>query len=266
VADRLTITTGVLRDARRSLLGWALALGAVSFIYGAFYPAIGADQMQEMVELMPEGLASALGYDQLGSAAGYLSATVFGLLGPILLLVFAIGTGARLIAGEEEDGTLELELTHPVGRRRILAERLLALLASVVGLIAVLVAVILTLVATVELTGVTIGNVLAAALGLLLLVVAFGSLALAVGAATGRRAVGLGAAAALAGLSYVADAVGGMVEEVAWLTDVSPFSWYLAGQPLESGVDVAGFAALGGLTVVATVFALVTFARRDLGT
>ena len=39
---------------------------------------------------------------------------------PLLLLVYAIGAGSRAIAGEEESGTLDLLLAHPLSRRRSL--------------------------------------------------------------------------------------------------------------------------------------------------
>ena len=81
MADRLTILRGVLTDGRRSLVLWAFALAAVCGIYVSFYPAVGDDQLQSMVDALPPDLSAALGYDQLGSASGYLGATVFGLLG-----------------------------------------------------------------------------------------------------------------------------------------------------------------------------------------
>lgn len=258
------IVAGTLRERRRALLGWGVALAVIALIYVSFYPLVGDDQMAEMAEMMPEGMAEALGYDRLGDAAGYLTATVFGLLGPALLLVFAIGAGARLLAGQEEDGTLELELTHPVARRSIYAQRLLALWAMIAALLVVLTVVSLLLVAAFDMD-VTTGGVLAAGLGLLLFVLAHGTLALAVGAATGRRVVALGAAAGVAVLGYIADALGPMVEGFSWLTSISPWSWYLAPDPIASGLEAGGVLLLVALTVVAAVAGLARYDRRDLG-
>jgi ABC-2 type transport system permease protein len=266
VAETFAVLSGVLRDQRRSLGLWGLALTAVTLIYVSFYPAVGGDEMASMVESMPEGLSTALGYDQLGSAAGYLTSTVYGLLGPALLLVFGIGKGARLVAGLEEEGGLELELTAPVSRRQVVLERFAGLLASLAALVAVVAAVTLALRAAIDLEDVTAGGILATSLGLLLLTAAFASLTFAAGAATGRRGLALGVGAGLAVVSYVADAIGTIVEDAAWLVDVSPWSWYLAGDPMTAGVDPIGFGLLGAVTLVAAVVALVTFDRRDLGT
>jgi ABC-2 type transport system permease protein len=263
-AERFPVLASVLRDRRRSLVGWAVALAAVSAMYVAFWPAMGdGAEMQALVDNMPEGLATALGYDAIGSAAGYLESTIFGLLGPALLLVFAIGTGARLVAGEEEDGTLELELAHPVGRLRVLGERLAALVLAIAGLSLAVFAVTLAVATGLEMDVTAVG-IAAASTGMLLLAVTFGCIALGVGAATGRRALALAVAAGLAVLTYIADAVAPLVDWGGWLEVVSPFSWYLGGDPLVAGFDAGGLAALAALAAVATAAGMARFGRRDL--
>ena len=47
------------------------------------------------------------------SGAGYLGSELFAFMVPLLLLIAAIGAGARAIAGEEERGTLDLLLANP---------------------------------------------------------------------------------------------------------------------------------------------------------
>jgi ABC-2 type transport system permease protein len=258
-----SVLLDVLRDRRRSLVGWTVALAIVSTIYVSFYPLVGEEQMLDMADMIPEDIAAALGYDQLGDAAGYLSATVFGLLGPALLMVFAIGAGARLVAGNEEDGTLELELTHPVARRTVYVERLAGLWVSTAILATVTGAVSWLWVVGLDMEVSTIG-VLAGTVGLLLLALAFGTVAFAVGAATGRRAVGLAVGAGLAVASYMADAIGPLVG-ADWVTTFSPWSWYLGNDPIAEGFDPVGFGLLTVLILVAAVAGAVRMERRDLG-
>jgi ABC-2 type transport system permease protein len=258
-----SVLLGVLRDQRRSLVGWAIALAAVSFVYVGFYPLIGEEQMLDMAEMLPEDLAVALGYDQLGDAPGYITASVYGLLAPALLLVFAIGAGARFVAGQEEDGTLELELTHPVSRRSIYLERLLGLWAAAALLVAATAVVTALLVLVLDME-VTMTGLLAGSVGLLLLTLVFGTIAFAAGAATGRKVVGLAAGAGLAVAAYIADAIGPLVGGDL-VTAVSPWSWYLANDPLREGFDPAGFGLLAALALVAALAGLVRMQRRDLG-
>jgi ABC-2 type transport system permease protein len=258
------VTRWVLREQRRSLVLWAIALGAISAMYLSFYPYYGDNaEMEALIEQLPEALTVGMGWDRIATAAGYLESTVYALLGPALLLVFGIGAGARLVAGEEEAGTLELEASAPVSRRSLLLQRFAVLALQLAVLCAALALVTLALVAALGLD-VDAGSVLAATLGLYLFVLAMATVTLAVGAVTGRRAVALGVGAGLAVLAYVANAVAPLTAGTDWLEAVSPFAWYVGGDPLVAGVDPVGFGALLGLTLVALAVALVWFERRDL--
>jgi ABC-2 type transport system permease protein len=253
----------LLRTQRRAIVGWSLALAAVAGIYVSFYPAIGEEQMADMAAMMPEDLAVAMGYDRMGDAAGYLTSTVFGLLGPALLLVCAIGLGARLIAGAEEDGSLELEFAAAVPRRTIYLERLLAVWAQLVVLVIVLAAATALLVVGLDIDA-TVRGVLAGSAGLLVFVLLHGTLAYAAGAVTGRRGLAIGIAATIAVVGYIADAIGPMVSGAGWLETVSPWHWFLAGDPVSTGRVPGGVAVLALVTIAVAALGWVRFSRRDL--
>lgn len=259
---RLEVLAGVVREQRRAWLFWAVAVAAVTAMYVALYPSMGGMDLENVIQNMPEALVTALGYDRIATAPGYITSTVYGLLGPILLLVFAIGLGARLVGGQEEDGTLELELTAPVTRRAILLERLGALWLGLLTLVAVIAATAIAIVLAMEID-VGVGPLLAGSAGLLLLTGGFGTVAFGLGAATGRRAVALGAAAGLAVLAYVFNAIGPLLD-ADWMLAVSPFSWYLDADPLVEGLAWWRIALLAGLSIVFGAFGYVRFLRRDL--
>jgi len=264
VAPPGSVLRWVLREQRRSLLLWSLAVAAVSGIYASFYDVMDASEMDALIGSMPEGLIAALGYDQLGSAAGFLESTVYALLGPILLLVFGIAFAARTLAGGEEDGSLELELTSAVSRRRVVLERYAVLVIQLAVAVTVLSGVVLAVVVTIGMD-LALSGLIAAGLGLLLLVTALSTVAFAVGAATGRRVIGLAAGAGVAVVGYVANALAPLAEDGRWLEAISPFAWFLAGDPLVDGIDMVGFGALGLAAVVALAVGVFTFERRDLG-
>jgi len=253
-----------LSRQRRAILGWAIALAAVAGIYIPFYPAMGGGELQSIVDTLPPDLVSALGYDRIGTPAGYLTSTVFGLLGPALLLVFGIGLGARTIAGDEEAGALELAASAPVRRDLLLAGRIIALHTQV-ALLALVTFVVTALLSQVVGMDVTLSGIAAASVGLNLLVIAFATVTLAAGAASGRRGVAVAVGAGTAVASFIANALSGIVERGDLLERISPFSWYLAGDPVAQGVDIVGFALLGVVTFIAWGIAYVSFQRRDLG-
>ncbi len=248
----------------RSIIGWALALGAVAGIYVPFYPAMGGGELQSIVDTLPPDLISALGYDRIGTPEGYLTSTVFGLLGPALMLVFGIGLGARTIAGEEEAGMLELAASAPVRRDVLLAGRIIAVHTQV-ALLALFTFVVTALLSRAVGMDVALSGIASAAVGLNLLVIAFATVTLAAGAATGRRGVAVAVGAGAAVTAFIADALSGIVARGDVLERLSPFSWYLAGDPVAQGFDIVGYGLLGVMTFVAWGVAHVGFVRRDLG-
>ncbi|MCL7457749.1 ABC transporter permease subunit [Micromonospora echinofusca] len=256
--------TKALYDARRSLFGWTVSIVAVGAMYASFWPTMQTPEMTKALEAYPEGLLEAFNYSDLTSAAGYLGSAVYGLLVPLLVAVFAIAAGARAVAGDEEAGTLDLVLAHPVGRTRLV---LLRLAAVAVGIVAVAVLLGLAMVALSgpsQFDGIGVGGFAAMTLHLALFGLAFAALAFAVGAATGRRAVALGVSAAVAVLGYLANSVLPQVRGLAWARELSPFHWYLGGSPLLDGVQPVGALLLAGATVALAAVGAVTFARRDI--
>jgi ABC-2 type transport system permease protein len=253
-----------LARRRRSMLGWSVALAAVAGIYVPFYPAMGGSELQAIVDTLPPDLISAMGYDRIGTPEGYLTSTVFGLLGPALLLVFGIGLGARTIAGEEETGVLELAASAPVRRDVLLAGRVIAMHTQI-AILALVTFAVTAMLSRAFGMGVAVSGIAAASVGLNLLVIAFATITLAAGAISGRRSTAVAVGAGTAVAAFIADALSGIVERGDLLERISPLSWYLAGDPVAEGVDVVGFALLGALTFLAWGSAHMVFRRRDLG-
>ncbi|WDZ84587.1 ABC transporter permease subunit [Micromonospora cathayae] len=258
--------TKALYDARRSLAGWALAIVAVGTLYASFWPTMQTPEMARAMQAYPQELLAAFNYRDLTSAAGYLGSAVYGLLVPLLVAVLAIAAGTRAVAGDEEAGTLDLVLAHPVGRVRLALHRFAAVAVGVVGVAVLLGAAMVALGGAVDFAGVTVGGFAAMTVHLALFGVVFAALAFAVGAATGRRAAALGAGAGVAVLGYLANSVFPQVQALSWTRDGSPFHWYLGGDPLVHGVQPGGLLALLATTGVLVAAGTWWFTRRDLGT
>ncbi len=258
------VFTRSIWDARRSLPGWTVAIAAVGVMYAALWPTMRSPEMTDALAAYPEGMLSAFNSTDLATAQGYLGGAVYGLLVPLLVAVFAIAAGARGIAGDEDAGTLDLVLAHPVSRRTVAVQRFGALLAGVAVVALVLLAAMLALRGPFELGDVAAGGLVAINLQLALFGACLGALAFAVGAATGSRAAALGAGAGAAVLAYLANSVFPQVAALSWTRTVSPFHWYLGGSPLTDGVQWGGVAALTATTLVLAAAGTVAFTRRDL--
>ncbi len=253
-----------LRDQRRSLLGWTIAITAVGVVYAAFWPLMVSPEMKAAMDAFPPELLEALGYTDITSPVGYVGSTTFGLLGPALIIVFAASVGGSAIAGEEESGRLDLTLAHPVSRWSVALQRFAAI---VVGMVLVGVVLALALVAIsgpAQFEDLSPANLMAASLHLSLLGILFAALGLGVGAATGRRSLAFAAVAIVAIGGFLGNNLGPMVAELAWLRDISPFHYYSGGQPLRNGVQLGDAAVLAGASLVLVAVGGFLFDRRDV--
>jgi ABC-2 type transport system permease protein len=262
-----SVFSKTLRDHRRALVGWSIGLVGVALMYSAFYPSIvdNARALSTYLKTFPEPLQRAFfGSDvDFISPGGYLQTELFGFFGPILMLVFAIGTGARAIAGEEEDRSLDLLLSTPLARSRVVRDKALALIAGAAILAAVVWAALLVIGPPFDLDP-GFANIGAACSMLFLLAVTFGMVALAAGCATGQRGRAVAIAAGLAAAMWILDVLAPSVEAIAWLQKLSAFYYYDENTPVKHGLVPLNIAVLAGASAVAYVVAVTTFERRDL--
>ena len=253
-----------LRDQERAFIAWGVGIAAVAVMYAAFYPSVrdSAGALQKYLENLPDALKNLLGGDYT-TPAGYLRAETFSILGPILFLVFAIGAGARAIAGEEEGRTLDLLLSTPIRRRQVLLDKWISLALTAFGLALVL-GLAIALIGPVFGLKIGVVDVASACLMLFLLAAMFGTIALAVGCVTGRRGLAIGVTGTVATITYVLNVLAPAVDALGPLRPLSPFRWYLEPDPLTHGVSGAGVVVLVSVTAVAFAVAWVAFERRDL--
>jgi ABC-2 type transport system permease protein len=156
-------------------------------------------------------------------------------------------------------------MANPISRRQVVFEKWAALLLGTAipatGLWVVLVAG-----GSVAALHVGIIDVTAAVVASWLIAMTFGSIAMAVGAATGRRGVARGIGAVVAVVAYL---LSSLAELVRWLQHVRPISpWYHAVgvDPLGGGFQWLHLLILVVLMLGAGTAAVVSFDRRDLGT
>lgn len=256
-----------LRDRQGSLLSWTLGLVGLTVITVGFWPTFeqSGEELNRLLEDLPPELRNLAGGDlDLSSPAGYLSGRVFSFLGPILFLVFAIGFGARTLAGEEQAGTLELVLARPVHRWRVVAEKFGAMTVATV-ILGLVLWVSLAIGAPSVGLDIEAGALAGATLMMVLLGLLFGALALFIGSLTGKRGLTVGIATTVAVGTYLLDLYASVSEAVEPFRGLSPFHYYDAALPLRNGVDPLHAAFLAVVTVFLGGFSLVAFERRDVG-
>lgn len=221
----------------------------------------------DLLESYPEALLKAMGISDLSSytqPSGYLGTQLFAAYVPILFLIFAIGMGANAIAGEEDRRTLDVLLANPVSRTRVLLEKAVAL-SIMVGVLGVVVFVVVWSGGLWFSGWVGSLHLAAAVFSAFLLGLAFGFLALAAGAATGRKGLAIAVVTAVAAATFILQGVAPLASELNWLEKLSPFYYYRGNQPLRYGLSWSHAAVLAGLAALFLSMAVWSFGRRDVG-
>jgi ABC-2 type transport system permease protein len=231
------------------------------------FPSIeSSPDFNDLVKNYPDVLKSLFGIEggDITSGAGYLDVELFSLMLPLLVLVLAIGSGARTLAGEEDAGRLELVLSYPVRRRDAVLEKGAAVACEI---LAVCVVVFITILAFDALVGLDLSAsklgaavVSLAALGLL-----YGWLALAVGAVIPSRALAIGIPAGAAAAAYLVNGLHGLAGWLDPFRFLSPF-WLVGSSPLQKGADAWGVFAVVLTAVVVLLAGSLLVERRDLET
>jgi len=253
---------------RRSLAWWIGGCFVYLLFLGSAFPTLqdNAADFERMLDSYPEALRAMFNMVEgvsLSTGPGFLHMELFSFVLPLLLMVFAIGFGARAIAGEEEEGTLDLLLSGPITRRRVLAEQFAAMAAATFLLGLVMFAAILASGAAFGM-GLVPGRLAAATFTAVLIALVFGALALAVGSITGGRAVAIAVAGATALAAYL---VFSLADVVSWLGTVqkaSPWYYYAESAPLLRGLEWSHAGVLVAIVVAVPVAGGVVLDRRDL--
>ncbi|UGS34428.1 ABC transporter permease [Capillimicrobium parvum] len=254
-----------LRERRRSTVAWALGLAFLVAVICAYWPSVrGSADVQNFVRDLPEGLRSVLGEADYTTATGFLAAELFSFMVPLLMLIAAVGIGARAVAGEEERGTADLLFTAPVSRTRILLAKAAGGTAAVALLGLALFAALAIGAPLAGMDDVSTGRIAQASLSTVLLALVYGALALAVSCATGKRPLAIGVAAAAAVAAFLLTGLAPVVKSLDGWDRLSPWSWYDGADVLRFGIGIGDVALLVGVAGALLAVAAFALQRRDL--
>jgi ABC-2 type transport system permease protein len=239
-----------LYEQRLGLLSWVAGI----VIMALFFVSL-AKTVAELLENTPSLRVLLAGQNPIQAVIG---AYWFG-IAVLLLAIYSITQVSRW-TNEDLEGRLEMVLSNPVSRWRIVIERFLALLIAIGLLVAA--GGLTTWIGASE-QGINLDG--AAFLRANLVLIPFGLSFGAVGAAlTGRLPrVTILALSALATLSYFDWQLGPLFKWPDWVLNLSVFHLY--GTPLTSGVYWPGVWLMFGITLAGFALGMIGLQRRDLG-
>jgi ABC-2 type transport system permease protein len=259
-----TVFRYTLLRLRGQIIGWGLALAALALLVASLYDA--ALQMRAQLEQLLDTLPSELmmfvgGVDRVFSPAGFLDTRFFSIM-PLLLGVFAVIFGSGLIAGDEENGTLDLILAHPVRRFDLIAGRWLAFCVALLGILAMawLGLIIASSFTLIKFGGLDMALPFISLFGILIW---FGGLALLLSMIVPSRRLAASLTGLILAASYFITTFAHISPNLIGLAQWSPLTYYQGGGALE-GFNTGDFLGLLFMSLVFMASAMWLFQRRNI--
>jgi ABC-2 type transport system permease protein len=254
-----------VRDLRWPTFWVSLGCGAMTAYFAILFPTYKSIiDLNSILEKM--GPAAKLLGASMGDAStliGFLHIELFSMILPAAMVAFAAGAASGFTAGEESRGTIDMLLSYPVSRTRLVLEKSVAIvLACIVA--AAVTGVLAIIGARISSSDLPPGPLAAALTMMTLLGLAFGAMALFISATTGNRGASIGIVVALMIAMYLVDALANIVDGLNTIRPLSLFKYYTGGDPLRNGLNVGDAAVLAVVAGVFLILAVVAFERRDL--
>ncbi|SEW25964.1 ABC-2 type transport system permease protein [Halobacterium jilantaiense] len=246
------------------MLGLAVGLSAFSAMYAAFFPSLtGNLDLAEYVGALPPVFVEAFGLRAFNTIEGFLATELYQFAWVILLGLYVAYSAASLVAGDVESGRMDVLLSLPVSRARLVGEQFLSLAPGIV-LVNVVVAAA-TWVAT-RAIGHPVGAVDLAVVHALSLPYLFAcaAIGLAFSVVAGRASVAQRGAAGTVFALFLLESLLTSTD-YAWVGAVAPMRYFDPTAILVDGIyDVAGAAILAVGTVVLVAVSQLYFRQTDV--
>lgn len=264
----LALVRHTFRQQLRSVIVWGLALGLLSVITVASFPALEeqAPAINELIESYPPEMRELFGAGEgtdLTTIEGFLASQVFSFMAPLALAFFPILAAANAIAGAEDRGTIDVLLGNPIPRWQLVWSSFAATALSLICVLAILG--LATWVPAVLLdVELPLSRTADAVLNMWPLCAFFGGLAMLCSALFHRRLLAIAIPGAVLVASYFVNALGNTVEALEGARPLTAFYHY--GSAIEDGIAWTSFAGMTLVALLLVFLASLAFSRRDIYT
>ncbi|SQG82599.1 membrane protein [Streptococcus uberis] len=253
-----------LRQGRKSLLIWAICVGLSSALCILLYESV-ADSIKEIANLYQNmgGVSKALGMDKVSIATlgGYYASEI-ALIYSIGAAMYATMIGISLLSKEEEAHTAEFLFSLPIGRAKILRQKFVSILFSLIIFNGIAISIEYLALVKVNMSF-DYGAFASYHLLVFLLQVEMASFSFMISAFSRKKLIGFGMGLALMG--YFMDIICRLMDKVDYLKYVTPFYYAnatdrFAGETLDWLMLVIAVSVI----VISYLIAHIVFRNRDL--
>lgn len=251
-----------LYEKRWSTIIWSISIVLLTIMTMAVFPTL-RDTFGKSLKDVPEGAKAFLGdVSAYQTIEGFVDLQVLAQM-VFFTIIMGVILGTGLLAGEENEGTLQTLLSHPVSRSKVYFQKLMAI-AVMVGIVSLALLVAMLLGALMVGESLAIGRSILAVMMLWLVTMVFTVLGYSMGAAIPHR----GLSGVVAGmLTFITYLVTALAPNVKWLkvpNYFSPFRYFNNPSILKNGLEWGDFGILMAICVGLVAIGYFVFVKRDV--
>jgi len=262
-----TVIRYSLRNSRGAIIGWGIGLAALAIMMGSLFDMMaGSNEMMDMMNAyaatMPE-FAEIFNMGAMNTPIGWLDVEYFSFM-PLIIGLFATGAGASLLALDEEGGTLDLILAHPVSRTVLFWGRFLANTLVIIILLLISWASLLLTMTWSENFTLPAFELLLPFVSLFGIMLFFTTLSLLFSMLLPARRTASMLAGMLVVASFFITLLAGVVDELERAADFSPLTYLETATAIEDGLNLVWFGIFIAIDLVLVLISWQLFQRRDV--
>ncbi len=260
-----------LKRRRKIMFWWSLGTIIMTTMIVALYPSIRdqAAQMNQVINELPKGLremkAGTAGTVNVGDPLQFLNSQLFYATLPIMWIILAITRGSSVLGREEQDKTLEILLSQPISRTRLLFAKAISLMIEllVVGAVCCVILIVLGPVFDLDIGA---SRIMGASLLTALFSLSFGYIAFALQAASSLTRRGATTIAVILSFGgYILVSLSGLTDWLDTPVKFFPYHYFAPLDTLEGHFPTGIVIYLVATFLIGTLLAIIGFRRRDIG-
>ncbi len=249
---------------RNAIIGWGLGLAAFAIMIMSIAPTLAEQFAQLDLSAIP--VYQAFGITEAIDSAIALLGVYLPFFG-LMLAVYGAITGSNALAGEEDNGSLEMQLSLPIRRSQLVVAKgvgiLIALFAISMITFAAFALMHLSLGDTLD-SSLTMGDFFNVSWEMVPISLFFAMLAMFLGSILPTRGVTLGTTIAVLIAGYLINNLGGTVDALENLRPLTSFYYYNGADALQGDLNMGHVAVLMVESLLLLIGAVYFFGRRDV--
>lgn len=259
-----------LRRGWRGMLLWGIGFALIALAQSSVLGDVDAlKEFGDLVASMPPFITAMIGSTDaafLGTPEGFLTGKFYSVI-VIVFAVYGVMSGLNVTAVEEDRGILNMLMSAPLPRWRLVVEKFLAFAVLLFGAVLITdLGLMLGILITPVAAQMNIARLFTVTLGLYplgLIAMAFTAM---ISGLIANRSLVTGISFAFVIVSYFINFIGGMASDsiVSAVSGVSFFSYYNAVDAMKNGLALGGMLLLVVISVVLVGVGTLGFQRRDI--